>query len=323
MNLIGRVAFAVGLAVVPIVSASAADNSMRIATGVDPGFAHFYVATQAGILKKQGLDVELVTGSSGGATVPLLIGGESTASMSAALAGIRNHVIDDRIVAVAQVVAYDKWYGVVASKNIATTADLKGKKIGIAVGTASETMWNGLLAHEKFDAKSFAGELVPVEPPEMLAALERGDIDAFSSWEPWLTRTKLAVQGSHILQSNDGIFLDVGFIYMNRDWIEANKEKAVAFMKGMVESTKLINENPAEAQKIVSAYLQLPPALTAELMPKLTFSLKLDAQSYDQTKLIVDGLKASGSLKKDFNYKSWFYPDLLRSVDPSRVSLKE
>ena len=31
--------------------------------------------------------------------------------------------------------------------------------------------------------------VVNVEPPEMLAAIQRGNIDAFAVWEPWLSRT--------------------------------------------------------------------------------------------------------------------------------------
>lgn len=298
--------------------------TMTIATGVDPGFSHFYVATQTDILKNQGLDVNLKTGPSGGATIPLLIGDQSNASMAASFAGINNHLADPDIVAVAQVVAYDKWYGVVATSGIKTVQDLKGKRIGITKGTASETMWQALLKHFNLNYNEYSKNIVYVEAPEMLAAIERGNIDAFVNWEPWMSRTVLGVPGTHILVTNEGILHDVGFIYMNRKWIEKNKETAIKFMKGMVETTAFINKKPEETKKIVGKYLNLPPKLMDELLPKLTFSTKLGKQALAQTKTVIGQLIAKGRLKKgEFDYSKWFYPDLLKAVNPALVTLPD
>ena len=57
----------------------------------------------------------------------------------------------------------------------------------------------------------------------MLAAIERGDIDAFAVWEPWPTRTLEAVKGTKILQDAEGIYNNINFVYMNRGWIEQNR----------------------------------------------------------------------------------------------------
>ena len=40
---------------------------MTIATGVDPAFSQFYVAKEAGLFEKNGLDVTINTGPSGSA----------------------------------------------------------------------------------------------------------------------------------------------------------------------------------------------------------------------------------------------------------------
>lgn len=298
-----------------------AATTMRIATGVDPGFAQFYLATQPAMMQAQGLAIELSTGPSGGATIPLLIGGDANASEAAVLAGIRTHLLSPQIVAVAQAVSYDNWYGIVSLKTIDTVAALKGKKIGIAPGTASETMWRRTLLHYQLDPKDFAAGIVQIDPPEMLAAIERGDVDAFCSWEPWLSKTVLQLPKTHILQTNQGIMLDVGFIYMNRSWIETHRDTALRFMRVMQVATKLLHDDPAKAKEVVGAYLKLPPQLVDALMPKLGFELKLDQQSYDQTKAVVQDIAASGKLKQPFDYAAWFYPDLLRSVDPAAVSL--
>ena len=48
-------------------------TKMTIATGVDPAFSQFYVAKEAGLFEKNGLDVTINTGPSGSAMVPFLI----------------------------------------------------------------------------------------------------------------------------------------------------------------------------------------------------------------------------------------------------------
>ena len=47
---------------------TAAQTKMTIATGVDPVFSAYYVAQQAGLFKKHGLDVRINTGPSGSAS---------------------------------------------------------------------------------------------------------------------------------------------------------------------------------------------------------------------------------------------------------------
>ena len=62
---------------------------MTIATGVDPAFSQFYVAKEAGLFEKNGLDVSINTGPSGSAMVPFLINNQIHAAYGSDLAGVR------------------------------------------------------------------------------------------------------------------------------------------------------------------------------------------------------------------------------------------
>jgi ABC-type nitrate/sulfonate/bicarbonate transport system substrate-binding protein len=303
------------------VASTAEIPKMVITTGVDPGFSIFYVAIKAGILTKHGVDAELKTGPSGGAMVPLVISDQANAAMSAVLAGLNNHLVDANVVAVAQVNTYEHFYGIVSLKSIAAVKDLKGHKVGIARGTASEALWYAALNHFHLNPADYASSIVYVEPPEMLAAIERHDIDAYSSWEPWISRTLLAEPNTHLLLDNHGIMPDLAFIYMNRRWIEKNRDAAKKFMQGMVESAEFIRDKPKEMKEIVGNFVNLSPQLMDSIVPKLTFTLKLDQQSYDYAKIQVDQLKDRGRIKGDFGYGTFFYPDLLKEVAPARVDL--
>lgn len=297
-------------------------TKMTIATGVDPGFSIFYVAKLGGFLEKNGIDVDLRTGPSGGAMVPLLISNTAQAAMSAAFAGINNHLKDPDIVAVAQMLRYDRWYGIVAKGDVKSLADLKSKKVGVTLGNASESYFYDALKNAKLAPADFKGAMVNVEAPEMVAAIERGDVQAFSAWEPWLSRTVLNVKDTKVLVDDIGMVQDVGFIYMSRKWISNNRDTAVKFMKAMKDSNDFINREPDKAKEMVSKMLNLPRNLLDSMWPKVQFTLTLSPDSFAVTKRLVDTQIAQGRVKPgQFDFAAFFYPDLLKAVDPSAVTL--
>ena len=79
-----------------------AQTKMTIATGVDPVFSAYYVAQEAGLFKKHGLDVRINTGPSGSAMVSFLINGQIESAFGSEIAGVANHNLDPNVVVVAQ-----------------------------------------------------------------------------------------------------------------------------------------------------------------------------------------------------------------------------
>src|SRR5258706_7240924 len=174
-------------------AAAQAPIKMTIGTGVDPAFSQFYVAKEAGIFSKNGLDVEVSTGASGSAMIPFLIGNNVQAAYGSDIAGVINHNVDSNIVAVADGTLLISWLSVVG-KNIPDLDGLKGKKIGITKGTSGEIFLRALLEKKNLNAGDYI--MVNNEAPEEIAALERGDVDGFVGWEPWPTRAIMAVKGA-------------------------------------------------------------------------------------------------------------------------------
>ena len=166
---------------------------MTIATGVDPAFSQFYVAKEAGIFEKNGLDVTINTGPSGSAMVPFLINNQVQAAYGSDLAGVINHQVDNNVVAVADGTYLLKWLSVVG-RNVATLDEPQGQEGRHRQGHRQRD----LLEPSAREAEPQGWPTTPssnVEAPEMLAAIERGDIDGFAVWEPWPTRTLHVGQG--------------------------------------------------------------------------------------------------------------------------------
>ncbi len=294
-------------------------TKMAIATGVDPAFSQFYVAKEAGIFAKNGLpDISINTGPSGSAMVPFLINDQINAAYGSDLAGVINHNIDPKIVAVADGTVLVRWESVV-SRDAPDFDALKGKKIGVPKGTGAEIFWNGVL--KKFNLAAADYTVVDIEAPEMLAALERGDISAFAVWEPWPTRALMSVKGTKALVNNEGIVQNRNFVYMNRGWIEKNQETATRFIRALCEANDLINSDRAAATKMVAKFLNMPLALATELMPKLEYDMYLSDESMHAVKDSEDLLLARGKMKARLNYSDYVYTDLLKAVRPDTIRI--
>jgi ABC-type nitrate/sulfonate/bicarbonate transport system substrate-binding protein len=297
---------------------SAQMPKMTLGTGVDPAFATAYVAKAAGLFEKNGVDVQLNTGPSGSAMVAFLIKNQSQAAIAAEQAGIQNFNLDSNVVVAAETMTADNWWGVVA-RNTPTMDALKGKRIGVSMGSGSEIFWLAIVKKLNLDAKNYM--IVNVDPPEMMAALERGNIDAFVSWEPWLSRATKSVPNSQLLLTNVGIMLPRAYLYINREWAEKNPMAAEAFMRSMVEANEFIRTYRPQAAKYVAAALKLDVADTAAFMQKLTFDLKLDPSGVDHLRMIEGQIRESGKLARPVEWGAFLYPDLLKKVAPAKVSV--
>jgi NitT/TauT family transport system substrate-binding protein len=293
---------------------------MTIATGVDPVFSAYYVAQEEGLFKKHGLDVRINTGPSGSAMVSFLVNGQIESAFGSEIAGVANHNLDPNVVIVAQATRLVRWIAVVG-RNIDNLDQLRGKKIGIARGSGGEVFWLAMLDKLKLNAADYT--VVNVEAPEMVAALERGNIDAYAVWEPWVTRGLAAVKNTKVLRDQEGILEQGVYIYMNRGWITKNPAPAEAFMRALVEATDLINKDRPRAARAVSAFLKsLDPTLVEQLMTKLRFDVVLDDFTVNLFRLAESQLKQQNKLSKPLNYGAFVYPDLLRKVQPAKVNYK-
>jgi ABC-type nitrate/sulfonate/bicarbonate transport system substrate-binding protein len=297
-----------------------AQTRMTIATGVDPVFSAYYVAQQEGLFKKHGLDVRINTGPSGSAMVSFLINGQIESAFGSEIAGVSNHNLDPNVVVVAQATRLVRWIAIVG-RNMDNLDQLKGKKIGVARGSGGEVFWLALIDKLKLNAADYT--VVNVEAPEMVAALERGNIDAYAVWEPWVTRGLAAVKNTKVLKDQENILEQGVYIYMNLGWIKKNPEQAEGFMRALVEATDLINRDRKRAAKDVSDFLKsLDPPLVAELMTKLRFEMVLDDFTISLFRLAETQLKQQGKLTKPLDLGAFVYPDLLRKIQPKSVNYK-
>jgi ABC-type nitrate/sulfonate/bicarbonate transport system substrate-binding protein len=312
-----------GLLVTPAY-VQAQSQKVVIATGADPNFGIFYIASQNGAFKKAGLDVELKTGSSGSAQVPLIITGDVQLAFGSGGACIRNHILKpDKVALFAEGSILNEYDAIVSHDGIANLDALKGKKVGLARGTGSEVFFNAVLAKNNLKNTDF--NIVFVDAPEMIAAIERKDIDAYAAWEPWVSRGVASVRGTKVLLTSKGIWSPSSFICGDKEWATKNPDTAKKVMGVLAETAKWANDNREEAAKLISQVIKLDGALTSAITNKVVF----------RTHLVESSIKAIEDDYKDLAgrnivppnpagvwWQGFIFDKPLRDGAPGNVSFK-
>lgn len=291
---------------------------MTIGTGVDPAFSQFYVAKEARIFARNGLEVTIKTAASGSAMIPFLIGNQIQAAYGSDVAGVVNFNVDDDIVAVADGTLLLRWLSVVGV-NARSLDDLKGKRIGITRGTSGEVFWQAIV--KKYNLNPADYTMVNNEAPEEIAALMRSNIDAFVGWEPWPSRAVRTVKDARVIIDDNDLVNNRNYVFMSRKWITGNPDAARRFMQSMVEATDFINDRRDEAAPMVAKSLKMPLDLVTELMPKVRYEMSWSEGSLQTIQAVERQLRAQGTMKGPLDWNRYVDVDLVREVRPDWVTI--
>lgn len=120
--------------------------------------------------------------------------------------------------------------------------DLKGKKLGVPF--VSTTHFHTLFALEQFGIDPSELEILNMQPNEIAAAWERGDIDAAFVWDPALGRIKKT--GKVLITSGElckmGKCTFDGMV-VNRKWAEENPEFMAKFIRQVANADEAYRSN--------------------------------------------------------------------------------
>lgn len=147
--------------------------------------------------------------------------------------------------------------GMVASKDIKTISDLKGKRIAYPVGTASDYLLHKAL--EKAGIKRTEVTLRAVDDPNnAIAAFNSGQVDAAVAWEPLLSET-VASGKAHIIFTSADVSGAIVTAFVARDDFINNPDAAKAFLDGWFKAIDFIKSNPDEANEIMAKGMNIKP----------------------------------------------------------------
>ncbi len=215
---------------------------------------HIWVARDAGLFRKNGLDAEMIFFRGGQlATQALVAGDPPIVNIGLVVhAGLQGH---DVVLIASSESAYA--YSVVARPGIAKVEQLKGKRIGVSgFGSASHNAVLILLRKFNLEPNKDVAVVVAGATTERLGAIDANRVDAtvLTPSEMPRARKQGLVEVYDMLDL--GIEVQGNGFATSRSFIRNQRETALAGLKAYVEALYYIPRHREETRKITGKYMR-------------------------------------------------------------------
>lgn len=304
--------------------ARAADLAkVKLAQNLAPISGIVIVAKDKHFFEKEGLDVTVVNFTSGKQALEATIGGGADFATTAEAPITAAAMAKQPIALLARMEYSDLKTLVSATSGVNTLADIKGKRLGMTVGTGSEVYTMALLKRAGLTKKDVT--IVSLRPQDMAAGISADGIDVMNTWEPHVANTKKAL-GQKVKQiDTKGIYAETFNLVTTQSYLNAHGEIARKFAKAMLEAEKWMKANRGEAITTVAATVGMNRDELAAIWDDYVFNVALDKKTLDILKAhatwrLETGNAPTGAVMPDFSKVIFSAP--LQSVAPDRVTLE-
>jgi NitT/TauT family transport system substrate-binding protein len=172
----------------------------------------------------------------------------------------------------------------VVKPEITSVADLKGKKIATPqLGNTQDIALRSYLKEQDLETTQEGGgdvQILPQENSQTADTFATGAIDGAWVPEPYLSR--LVNDGGKVLVDERTLWPEGKFVTTNllvrTEFLEQHPDVVKALLEGQVAANESVNEDPANAQKVVGEAIgkltgkPLDPKLVAQAWKTLTFT---------------------------------------------------
>lgn len=283
-------------------------QKLRVAyAAITAAFAIPWLAKEAAIFQRHGLDVELVYISSGSRAVQTLVGGGIDVAAIGGPAGVDAKLAGADTVYVAipvnRVIVFT-----VAAPQIQRVEDLRGKTIGVTrIGTVTDFFTrlylrqNGLVPDRDVMIRQTGGL------PETLAALKAGQVHGGTFGFPAVLQARAA--GFHVLIDYNtlGFRYPLSGVVVNQSMIRARESAIRSFLMAHIEAVHRFRTDPAFTMNVIGKYTQTTDRTILEETQKV-YALAFERVPYPDPEDLKLGLtqvsetnpRARGADPRDF-----------------------
>lgn len=196
----------------------------------------------------------------------------------------------NRIVGLTGVASSPKYLVVRNGVEIKDWDDIKGKRIGIAPGSAVWFQWAATLSEKDIPYQSFTAVNIQGGGTAFVQALERGDVDAVALWEPF--ETQAVANGSAYFadtmdySTSDAVGAELGLLAASRNAVETKRDALKCFLWSYKTAEAKLAADPDLFAEVYTKYTGLPQDVTRKSVEVINLGGVLDlAQLQRQAKL--------------------------------------
>lgn len=193
-----------------------------------------------------------------------------------------------------------------SDSDIQTTKDLKGKTIGVALGTFTHKCLVGIL--EDVGIREDEVNLVNLTGySERIAALENGDVDALvSNFSSLYSQLK---EGSVKQIADFTSHPAYTFFVVNKDFVETYPEVTQRLMNVVVRVREYEKEHPQEVADLIADLTGFEPEAVLELRSQIDLSLDITQEDIEQIEWTYNFLDEHDYLTENITDRSVLYDD--------------
>ena len=243
----------IALTSLALMALAAPVQAETVKIGLQPwlGYGPLWIAEQQGFFEKNGVDVELINFTWDQDVAAALASGNIqviSAATNTVILNINNGVALKGFMVMDGSTTAD---AVLAGNNIASIAELKGKKVAYELGSTSDLLINYALNSNGLTIADV--EAVPLAAADAGLALIAGRVDVAVTYEPYISAA--LAQGPHFkvlytAGEKPGLISDV--LAADASFIADNQDDLVGIIKAWNEAVTFLRDNPEAGGKIIA-----------------------------------------------------------------------
>jgi len=304
------------LVVLNLPNVAAAQKLVAGYSAVSAISAPFWVMKEAGFFKEEGLDAELIYISASSTMAQAMLAGEVVISTANSQVIIDTGLQGNDLVAMGAIVNFVALY-VMASPEIKTVADLRGKPVGVSrFGATSDFGIQMLL-------KKYGLEPVRDVPliqiggmPELAAALSKKSIYAAAmSFPMGLVAQQSGMKVLANLAKEDIPFIHLG-LTTTRRFMKERRPQSKAFLRAYAKAVHFMHGRKEEATRIVSRYAKItePNLLAGTMQYAYDFVEKIPLVKRDAVQATLDEIGKKNPKAKQAKAEQFYDNSLVQEL---------
>ena len=235
---------------------------LRIGINSWPGYAIAYYAQSEGLFEQRGLEVELVPFNNQQDSIRATMRGALDASFVPLWEVLQVDPGQDQpsFVMVTDISAGSD--GIVARSGIESIADLKGKQIGVKLGTVTHLVLLEALQSAGMSPSDVT--LVDISNDTSIQELEAGSLDAAVVWEPTLSKTAETIGGKVIFTTADVDSLVIDGLTSRKSFVDSHQKEFTRFMLAWFDTMQAVEQTPNSVFEVVGQKINQEKEIFAE-----------------------------------------------------------
>jgi len=233
--------------------------SIRIAVPVVPHAGLIHLASERGLFRDKGLDVALLLQSYGKAAVAELVRGNADLAVAADVPVVVEILKGAPLSIVAAVANASNELAVLGriDRGVRTPADLRGRRVGVTLGTSGEYFLWAFLVRHRIAPQSI--QLVDLPPSGLIDALGHGLVDAITAWQPVRHEAELAFGDRVVSLHAPDAYAQTYVLVGRQDYVQSHRDALARVLRALLEADAFVESDPASAKRLLAGLLKLRP----------------------------------------------------------------